>query len=92
MDQQMQTDFNWNQLDHGKFANEAASVAALLAELRLSPAVRAEIVTRAAALVDGARASARKQGVVESFLKEFSLGTREGLALMCLAEALAAHP
>jgi RHH-type proline utilization regulon transcriptional repressor/proline dehydrogenase/delta 1-pyrroline-5-carboxylate dehydrogenase len=30
--------------------------------------------------------------VVESFLQEFSLGTREGLALMCLAEALLRIP
>jgi RHH-type proline utilization regulon transcriptional repressor/proline dehydrogenase/delta 1-pyrroline-5-carboxylate dehydrogenase len=30
--------------------------------------------------------------VVESFLQEFSLGTREGLALMCLAEALLRTP
>ncbi|MDB5441634.1 MAG: putA, partial [Phenylobacterium sp.] len=39
-----------------------------------------------------ARRSARKQGVVESFLQEFSLSTREGLALMCLAEALLRTP
>ena len=36
--------------------------------------------------------AARRQGVVESFLQEFSLGTREGLALMCLAEALLRTP
>ena len=30
--------------------------------------------------------------MVESFLQEFSLGTREGLALMCLAEALLRTP
>jgi RHH-type proline utilization regulon transcriptional repressor/proline dehydrogenase/delta 1-pyrroline-5-carboxylate dehydrogenase len=46
----------------------------------------------AIALVRSARASARKQGLVEGFLKEFSLGTREGLALMCLAEALLRTP
>ena len=40
----------------------------------------------------GARRSARRQGVVEGFLQEFSLGTREGLALMCLAEALLRTP
>jgi RHH-type transcriptional regulator, proline utilization regulon repressor / proline dehydrogenase / delta 1-pyrroline-5-carboxylate dehydrogenase len=43
-------------------------------------------------LVRAARRSARRQGVVESFLQEFSLGTREGLALMCLAEALLRTP
>ena len=30
--------------------------------------------------------------MVEGFLQEFSLGTREGLALMCLAEALLRTP
>ncbi|RYD48127.1 MAG: bifunctional proline dehydrogenase/L-glutamate gamma-semialdehyde dehydrogenase, partial [Sphingomonadales bacterium] len=43
-------------------------------------------------LVRAARASARRQGIVEGFLQEFSLGTREGLALMCLAEALLRTP
>ena len=39
-----------------------------------------------------ARRLARRQGVVESFLQEFSLSTPEGLALMCLAEALLRTP
>ncbi|WP_159314261.1 hypothetical protein, partial [Staphylococcus aureus] len=43
-------------------------------------------------VVRGARKAVVKQGVVESFLQEFSLGTREGLALMCLAEALLRTP
>src|SRR6201996_5908571 len=42
--------------------------------------------------VRAARAQSKKQGVVESFLQQFSLGTREGLALMCLAEALLRTP
>jgi RHH-type proline utilization regulon transcriptional repressor/proline dehydrogenase/delta 1-pyrroline-5-carboxylate dehydrogenase len=46
----------------------------------------------AEALVVAARRSAQKQGVVESFLQEFSLGTREGLVLMSLAEALLRTP
>jgi RHH-type proline utilization regulon transcriptional repressor/proline dehydrogenase/delta 1-pyrroline-5-carboxylate dehydrogenase len=79
-------------LDAGKYADEASAVRALLAAAPLSAGDRAAVVSRAAALVEGARASARKQGVVESFLKEFSLGTREGLALMCLAEALLRTP
>ena len=35
---------------------------------------------------------ARRQGVVEGFLQEFGLSTPEGLALMCLAEALLRTP
>lgn len=83
---------NWDALDAGKFAAEGDVLATLLASQPLLDRDRQIVVTRAAALVDGARASARKQGVVESFLKEFSFSTREGLALMCLAEALLRTP
>src|ERR1700761_1752271 len=53
---------------------------------------RQVVMDEAEALVRTARRSARRQGVVEGFLQEFSLGTREGLALMCLAEALLRTP
>ena len=88
----MGTGQSWDALDAGKFVAEAEAIAALLASEPLSDSARQIVVQRAAELVEGARASARKQGVVESFLKEFSLGTREGLALMCLAEALLRTP
>ncbi len=45
-----------------------------------------------AALLKANPLSDETRGVVESFLKEFSLGTAEGLALMCLAEALLRTP
>ncbi len=83
---------NWDSLDKGKYRDEAAVIADLLAESPLSREDRAVIRAEAEALVRGARRSVRKQGVVESFLQEFSLGTREGLALMCLAEALLRTP
>lgn len=82
----------WDRLDAGKFTAEAEVIAALLAREPLAKPARQAVIDQAARLVDGARASARKQGMVESFLKEFSLGTREGLALMCLAEALLRTP
>ena len=83
---------NWDQLDAGKFAPEADCVAALLKANPLSLSDRTAIRIKATELVRATRASAQKQGVVEGFLKEFSLGTREGLALMCLAEALLRTP
>ncbi|WP_156678320.1 bifunctional proline dehydrogenase/L-glutamate gamma-semialdehyde dehydrogenase PutA [Sphingomonas profundi] len=82
----------WNALDDIKYRDEGEAVADLLARQPLSPADRAAIVTEATALVAAARNSAQRQGVVESFLQEFSLGTKEGLALMCLAEALLRTP
>ncbi len=83
---------DWDSLDHGKFADERRAVADNLARLPLDDAERAAVLASATGLVEQARASAKKQGVVESFLQEFSLGTREGLALMCLAEALLRTP
>ena len=79
-------------LDSLKFADEDRGVAALLAMLPLDGTARGAIVAEAVALVDRARGSARSQGVVEGFLQEFSLGSREGTALMCLAEALLRIP
>jgi len=82
----------WDRLDDLKFADEREVIARLLASRPLSPEARAAVAAEAASLVDAARQGARHQGVVEGFLKEFSLGTKEGLALMCLAEALLRTP
>lgn len=82
----------WDALDHHKFRGEREAVADLLAHSPLNADERAAVVADAVELVERARASQKKQGVVESFLQEFSLGTREGLALMCLAEALLRTP
>ena len=83
---------DWDALDQGKFADETATVRGLLANMPLDAAERAAVLAAAIGLVEHARAGVKKQGVVESFLQEFSLGTREGLALMCLAEALLRTP
>jgi len=82
----------WDSLDQHKFQDEGEAVRALLARNPLTPEERNGVQAEAEALVRAARARAERQGVVESFLQEFSLGTREGLALMCLAEALLRTP
>src|SRR3990167_754503 len=82
----------WDGLDAHKFRDEREAVAANLARTPLDAAERVAVVAEATALVEHARRSQKKQGVVESFLQQFSLGTREGLALMCLAEALLRVP
>ena len=84
--------YDWNLLDNIKFAEETAVIGELLASAPLTQEARAAVVAEAAALVEATRRSPRRGGVVESFLQEFSLGTREGLALMCLAEALLRTP
>ena len=78
-------------LDREKFADERAVIAAALRSQPLGAAQRATVRAEALELVRGARRQ-RRQGVVESFLQEFSLSTPEGLALMCLAEALLRTP
>ena len=82
----------FDDLDTTKFSDERQAVAAALAARPLGADDREAVKQEAVALVRAARRSARRQGVVESFLQEFSLSTREGLALMCLAEALLRTP
>ena len=83
---------SFDDLDRDKFAEERSVLAALRSPPPLDEQDRAAVQAEAEALVEAARAGARRQGVVESFLQEFSLSTREGLALMCLAEALLRTP
>jgi RHH-type proline utilization regulon transcriptional repressor/proline dehydrogenase/delta 1-pyrroline-5-carboxylate dehydrogenase len=83
---------NLDDLDAGKYRPESDAIAALIKAMPLSIEDRAVVRSEAEQLVRTARRSARRQGVVEGFLQEFSLGTREGLALMCLAEALLRTP
>ena len=83
---------HWDELDRNKYRDEREVVAELLASEPLTPDGRAAVLNDAVGLVESARKSQKRQGVVESFLQEFSLGTREGLALMCLAEALLRTP
>ena len=87
-----ETALDWDAIDAWKYRDESEAVFDLLARAPLSSEQAAAVRAEAEALVRGARRKARRQGVVEGFLQEFSLGTREGLALMCLAEALLRTP
>jgi|TARA_B110000971_G_scaffold112419_1_gene115238 RHH-type proline utilization regulon transcriptional repressor/proline dehydrogenase/delta 1-pyrroline-5-carboxylate dehydrogenase len=60
-------------------------------KIEVSPLTRNRICTRAAKLVEGIR-SGDKPGLMEVFLAEYGLSTDEGVALMCLAEALLRVP
>ncbi|MEL6374136.1 MAG: proline dehydrogenase family protein, partial [Pseudomonadota bacterium] len=70
---------------------EATCVPALIELAALSPERRAAIATRASALVTAVRGSS-DPGMMEAFLAEYGLSTDEGIALMCLAEALLRVP
>ena len=83
---------DWDALDHGKFANETEAARALGDLTGLDTGARESIRETAIDLVQRARTSTRKRGLMESFLQEFGLSNKEGLALMCLAEALLRVP
>ncbi|WP_128254816.1 bifunctional proline dehydrogenase/L-glutamate gamma-semialdehyde dehydrogenase PutA [Falsirhodobacter deserti] len=74
-----------------KLRNEAALLAELTTAAGLDDAQRAAITRRAAELVRRIRAEA-KPSLMEHFLSEYGLSTREGVALMCLAEAMLRVP
>jgi RHH-type proline utilization regulon transcriptional repressor/proline dehydrogenase/delta 1-pyrroline-5-carboxylate dehydrogenase len=66
--------------------------ARLLAEADLAPAAEQRIDVRATRLVEAIRARSVGLGGIEDFLREYALSTKEGLALMVLAEALLRVP
>ena len=66
--------------------------ASLLAGAHRDAAAESRIDTRATKLVEAIRAKAGGLGGVEEFLHAYSLSTKEGLALMVLAEALLRVP
>src|SRR5215467_7148583 len=65
---------------------------AFLEAAPLPPDAEMRVDERAGALVRAIRAHAGGVGGVEDFLREYSLSTKEGLALMVLAEALLRVP
>jgi RHH-type proline utilization regulon transcriptional repressor/proline dehydrogenase/delta 1-pyrroline-5-carboxylate dehydrogenase len=66
--------------------------AALVSQAPREPDAEARIDARATRLVEAIRAKSGGLGGIEDFLREYSLSTREGLALMVLAEALLRVP
>ncbi len=73
-------------------ADETAVVTALTRAAALPEEARRRVQAEAARLVEGVRASRTRFGVLDAFLQEFGLSTQEGVALMCLAEALLRIP
>lgn len=73
-------------------ASEAEVVPPLLAAATLPPTQAAAVEARARALMRAARQAHRPGADVTAFLKEYGLGTKEGVALLCLAEALLRIP
>jgi RHH-type proline utilization regulon transcriptional repressor/proline dehydrogenase/delta 1-pyrroline-5-carboxylate dehydrogenase len=72
--------------------DDAAIASRLLQHARLSAAQEARIDRAAARLIEAIRANDDPLGGIEDMLREFALSTKEGLALMVLAEALLRVP
>lgn len=70
---------------------ETTAVEALLARLEPVAAMDAPVRHRAAALIANQR-KIGPGGTVEAFLQSYGLSTKEGIALLCLAEALLRIP
>jgi RHH-type proline utilization regulon transcriptional repressor/proline dehydrogenase/delta 1-pyrroline-5-carboxylate dehydrogenase len=71
---------------------DEAVVPRLMRETRIAPEAAARVAARARTLIEGIRKRPAGLGGVEDFLKAYSLSTREGLAVMVLAEALLRVP
>src|SRR6185312_1282233 len=72
--------------------DDAALAVRLLASPTLSPEQEERIDRTATRLIEAIRANDDRLGGVEDMLREFALSTKEGLALMVLAEALLRVP
>jgi RHH-type proline utilization regulon transcriptional repressor/proline dehydrogenase/delta 1-pyrroline-5-carboxylate dehydrogenase len=77
--------------DHGDWPEDRA-VTRLLHALELTGGARHRAVATAVALVEGSRARRDERPFLDAFLQEFGLSNQEGIALMCIAEALLRIP
>lgn len=73
-------------------ADEAECVERLFGQAQLSPVERPRAVARATRWIEDIRRHHRPQASVTDLLARFGLTSQEGLALMCLAEALLRIP
>ncbi|MFO1371370.1 MAG: bifunctional proline dehydrogenase/L-glutamate gamma-semialdehyde dehydrogenase PutA [Candidatus Competibacteraceae bacterium] len=72
--------------------NETRIVNELIVRAALSPEQHARIVARARPLVAAVRKVRMDAGGIDAFLNAYDLSSREGVVLMCLAEALLRIP
>jgi RHH-type proline utilization regulon transcriptional repressor/proline dehydrogenase/delta 1-pyrroline-5-carboxylate dehydrogenase len=73
-------------------AGETEIVRRLAAEAGFSEDARERVAARARALVEEVRRARVGKGGLDAFLQEFGLSSKEGVVLMCLAEALLRVP
>ena len=72
--------------------DETAADAEILAAADIAPDARDRIAERARRLVAAVRRERHGKGGIDAFLHEYALSSQEGVALLCLAEALLRIP
>jgi len=72
--------------------DESEAVASILAAAALPTEMRDRIADQARALVAAVRRERLGKGGIDAFLHEYALSSPEGIALLCLAEALLRMP
>jgi RHH-type proline utilization regulon transcriptional repressor/proline dehydrogenase/delta 1-pyrroline-5-carboxylate dehydrogenase len=72
--------------------DESAAVARILDAAQIPTEMRDRIADRARALVIAVRRDRLGKGGIDAFLQEYALSSPEGVALLCLAEALLRVP
>lgn len=76
----------------GWMRDETEHVRELLTQARLPAEEQTKAQALAADLVQRVRARAQDQGAIEAFMRQYDLGSEEGVLLMCVAEALLRIP
>lgn len=89
-DSQVSVGLDW--VNMVKFQAEDLAVESLLNDVRPDAAALEDIQAKAAALVEAFRADPKLKSLLDAFLQEYGLSNNEGVALMCLAEALLRVP
>jgi len=74
------------------FASSDTALAAISSAINSDATYRKIIDQSATELVTASRCRSHESGTLDSFLREFGLSNSEGIALMCLAEALLRVP
>src|SRR5690606_25904315 len=74
------------------YRDESLHLDELIAAATVDDATQAKIQRVAEHLVQRVRLKAEDQGAIEAFMREYDLGSEEGVLLMCVAEALLRIP
>ena len=90
--EQLEPDLLRAAIQDAYFADETATLEALLPLAAVSPDTQANIARRAHDLVTAVRKRDNSREGLDAFLSEYDLSSTEGVMLMCLAEALLRIP